>query len=147
MTKFRTRLLIALITLIIIVLVGLGILLGQLFKSYYLQSFNEHLKKESNLFSIYISDNGGVNSINKKDVLKIANMLDVRATITSTEGEILHESVDMNQSHSSELKTIIDKVIKKKHAKEDIFTEDDGYDLHYFWKPITKEGQRKDIYS
>jgi two-component system phosphate regulon sensor histidine kinase PhoR len=141
MTKLRTKLLIALITLIITVLVGLGILLGQLFKSYYLQSFNEHLKKESNLFSIYISDNGGVNSFNKKDVLKIANMLDVRATITSTEGKILYESVDTNQSQRRELKTIIDKVIKKKPAKEYMFTEDDGYDLHYFWKPITKEGQ------
>jgi two-component system phosphate regulon sensor histidine kinase PhoR len=54
MTNFRTRLLITLITLIITVLVGLGILLGQLFKGYYLHSFNERLKKESNLISTYI---------------------------------------------------------------------------------------------
>lgn len=44
MTKFRTRLIIALITLIIFVLVGIGLLLGQLFKSYFLESLNDHLK-------------------------------------------------------------------------------------------------------
>jgi two-component system, OmpR family, phosphate regulon sensor histidine kinase PhoR len=40
MIKFRTRFLIALITFICIVLVGLGILIGQLFKYSYLQSLN-----------------------------------------------------------------------------------------------------------
>ncbi|MGG3469708.1 ATP-binding protein [Neobacillus pocheonensis] len=44
MTKFRTKLIIALITLIIFVLVGIGLLLGQLFKSYFLESLNDHLK-------------------------------------------------------------------------------------------------------
>ncbi|MDQ0197027.1 two-component system histidine kinase PnpS [Neobacillus ginsengisoli] len=43
MIKFRTRLLIALITFICIVFVGLGILIGQLFKNTYLNSFNDRL--------------------------------------------------------------------------------------------------------
>ncbi|MEH7303780.1 two-component system histidine kinase PnpS [Neobacillus drentensis] len=46
MTKFRKGLLISLIILIIAVLVGLGILLGLFFKSYYLESLDEHLKIE-----------------------------------------------------------------------------------------------------
>ncbi|WHY84964.1 ATP-binding protein [Neobacillus novalis] len=46
MTKFRTRLLITLITLIITVLVGLGILLGQIFKIDFLDSLNETLQLE-----------------------------------------------------------------------------------------------------
>ncbi|WP_223591034.1 two-component system histidine kinase PnpS [Neobacillus bataviensis] len=44
MIKFRTRMIIALITLIIFVLVGIGLLLGQLFKSYLLDSLNDHSK-------------------------------------------------------------------------------------------------------
>lgn len=44
MTKFRTKLLIALNILIIIVLVGLGILLDQLFKIYLLEALSETLK-------------------------------------------------------------------------------------------------------
>ncbi|MFF2450477.1 two-component system histidine kinase PnpS [Neobacillus sp. NPDC058068] len=46
MTKFRTRLLITLIALIITVLVGLGILLGQIFKIDFLDSLNETLQLE-----------------------------------------------------------------------------------------------------
>lgn len=46
MTKFRTRLLITLITLISTVLVGLGILLGQIFKIDFLDSLNETLQLE-----------------------------------------------------------------------------------------------------
>jgi two-component system phosphate regulon sensor histidine kinase PhoR len=46
MTKYRKGLLITLILLIMAVLVGLGILLGQFFKSYYLESLNEHFKVE-----------------------------------------------------------------------------------------------------
>jgi two-component system, OmpR family, phosphate regulon sensor histidine kinase PhoR len=46
MTKFRKGLLLSLILLIIVVLVGSGILLGQFFNSYYLESLNQHLKIE-----------------------------------------------------------------------------------------------------
>lgn len=46
MTKFRKGLLISLIILIITLLVGLGILLGQFLKSYYLESLSDHLKME-----------------------------------------------------------------------------------------------------
>ncbi|MFK9091211.1 two-component system histidine kinase PnpS [Bacillus salipaludis] len=46
MTNFRTRLLFVLITLIIIVLVGLGILLGLMFRYDFLDSLNEQIKIE-----------------------------------------------------------------------------------------------------
>lgn len=55
MTKFRTRLLIALITLIICVFIVFGILLGQLFNNDYLQSFNERLKMEQLFWVLFIS--------------------------------------------------------------------------------------------
>jgi two-component system, OmpR family, phosphate regulon sensor histidine kinase PhoR len=143
MTKFRTRFLIGLITLIIIVLVGLGILLGQLFKNYYLQSFDEHLKKEINLFSMYIMDNGGVNAFNKKDVTKISKMLNVRATVTDTAGIILYDNVSNSNTTRSGLKEIINDVVKKNPQKQDRLEEGNGYDLHYYWKPITNNGHKE----
>jgi two-component system phosphate regulon sensor histidine kinase PhoR len=126
MTKFRTRLLIALITLIITVLVGLGILLGQLFKSYYLQAFDEHLKKESSLLSIYIEDNGGVSGFNKNDVLSIARMLDVRATITNTDGFVLYDSVTTDTDDNGGLNEIIDEAVKKRPEIVNRFEAGDG---------------------
>lgn len=143
MTKFRTRLLIGLITLIITVLVGLGILLGQLFKSYYLQSFNERLKNESNLLSTFIEENGGVDSFNKKDIVKISQMLNVRATVTNSDGIILYDSGSMSNTNISGLKEIIHEVIKKNPQIQDKLEEGDGYDLHYYWKPIIKNGQKE----
>src|SRR4051794_11946317 len=46
MTKIRKGWLLSLIILIITVLVGLGILLGQFFNSYYLESLNQQFKVE-----------------------------------------------------------------------------------------------------
>ncbi|HEY2419828.1 MAG TPA: ATP-binding protein [Neobacillus sp.] len=143
MTKFRTRFLIGLITLIIVVLVGLGILLGQLFKSYYLQSFNERLKKESNLLSIYIEDNGGVNSFNKNDVVKISKLLNVRATVTNNDGIILYDSGSMSNTDKAGLTGIIHEVVKKNPQIEDKLKEGDSYDLHYYWKAINNNGQKE----
>ena len=143
MNKFRTKLLIALITLIISVLVGLGILLGQLFKSYYLQSFNERLKIEKNLLGTYIEEHGGVSSFKQQDVLKISDMLNVRATITDQHGNILYDSGEFNDLSSTGLKKIIDDVVKKKIVKEARLEEGDGYDLHYYWKALTKDAQKE----
>ncbi|MCM3568316.1 two-component system histidine kinase PnpS [Neobacillus mesonae] len=143
MTKFRTKLLIALITLIISVLIGLGILLGQLFKSYYLQSFNERLIIEKNLLGIYIEENGGISSFNKVDLLKFSDLLNVRTTITDTKGDFIFDSGEISDHNSSRLKKIIQEVIKKKTQQEDRFEEGDGYDLHYYWKPLTRNGQNE----
>ncbi|WP_312471116.1 two-component system histidine kinase PnpS [Neobacillus sp.] len=145
MTKFRTKLLIALITLIIIVLVGLGILLGQLFKSYYSQTFNERLKIERNLIITLIEEKGGVSSFNKEDVLKFSEKLNVRATITNLEGKILYDSgtSTINDNNGNGLNEIINEVIKKKPKIEDRLEEGDSYDLHYYWKPIKKDGQKE----
>lgn len=63
MNTFRTRLLFALLTLILVVLIALGLLLGQLFKSYYLNTFDARLQKESELASSYVEGNGGIGSL------------------------------------------------------------------------------------
>ncbi|WP_462412465.1 two-component system histidine kinase PnpS [Neobacillus sp. Marseille-QA0830] len=138
MTKFRTKLFIALITLIICVLVGLGILLGQLFKSYYLHSFNERLKIENELLSFYIEENGGIDSFSEQTVLKISDLLNVRTTVTDTNGNILYDTGVVDNSGISK---IISEVIKKKTKQDEKFEEGDGFDLHYYWRPIKKDDQ------
>lgn len=142
MTKFRSRLFIALITLIIAVLLGLGVLLGQLFKSYYLHSFNERLNKESGLISLYVNDHGGLDAISKNDILKISTMLDVRVTLTDTKGKVLYDSGIHNNTNKSSLTKKINEVINNKLKNGDKVEEGDGYDLHYYWKPLIKEGKR-----
>ncbi|WP_042459623.1 two-component system histidine kinase PnpS [Neobacillus dielmonensis] len=139
MTKYRTKLFIALITLIIAVLIGLGILLGQLFKSYYLQSFNERLKIDNNLLSFYIQENGGINSFNQQAVFDISDILHVRATVTDTEGNILYDTGKVKNNADSGLSEIIPEVIKKSPKQDEKFEEGDGFDFHYYWEPIKKD--------
>jgi two-component system, OmpR family, phosphate regulon sensor histidine kinase PhoR len=141
MIKFRTRLLIGLLTLIITVLVGLGILLGQLFKSYYIDTYNGRIQKELNLLTIYIKNSGGVGAIKSEDVMSISRSLNVRLAITNDKGLIIQDSDGTNQSAIYGLKENINEVIKEKSKKETILVEHDEYDLHYSWKPIKKDGQ------
>lgn len=143
MIKFRSRLFIALISLIIAVLLGLGILLGQLFKSYYLQSFDDRLKKESNLISLYVNDHGGLDSIGKNDILKISSMLDVRVTLTDNKGKILYDSGIHNNTNKNSLTNKINEVVKNRLNKGDRVEEGNGYDLHYDWKPIIRNGKNE----
>jgi len=143
MTKFRSKLLIALITLIILVLVGLGVLLGQLFKSYYLNSFNDRLKIERNLLTFYIEESGGMGSFKEKDVEKISHILNVRVTTTDLAGQIQSDSGDLYHNQSSALQDIIHEVVKKNPKIEDRFEQGDGFDLHYYWKPIVENGKKK----
>jgi two-component system, OmpR family, phosphate regulon sensor histidine kinase PhoR len=143
MSNFRTRLLIALITLIITILVGLGILLGQLFKSYYLETYNERLQKEINLLSIYIEDNGGVNNVTTQDIKIFSSMLNVRLAITDDEGKILHDSGYESQSNLKGLKENINEVIIDGTKQETKLVEQDEYDLYYAWRPILKDTEEE----
>jgi two-component system, OmpR family, phosphate regulon sensor histidine kinase PhoR len=143
MNKFHTKLLIALIMLIIIGLVGLEILLGQLFKSNYLDTYNERLNKESNLLSMYIENNGGVQSIDHEGVLKISKILNVRLAITDTKGVLLFDSGKMETSNNNGIKENINEVIKEKPNNETKLVEHEDYDLHYSWKPVLNAGEKE----
>jgi two-component system, OmpR family, phosphate regulon sensor histidine kinase PhoR len=143
MIKFRTSLLLTLISLIIAVLLGLGILLGQLFKSYYLQQFNEHLKKDSNFIGLYINDHDGLQSISRNELLKISKALDVRITITNNNGMVINDSGNINEDESGGLEEKIYQVVKKTPDNIERVEEGNGFDLHYYWKPILKEGKQE----
>jgi two-component system, OmpR family, phosphate regulon sensor histidine kinase PhoR len=143
MNKFRTKLLLALISLIVVGLSGLGILLGQLFKSNYLDTYNERLEKESDLLSLYIENNGGVNSINQQGVLEISGMLNVRLAVTDLKGIILFDSGEMDSSNINGIKENINEVLKDKPKNETKLVEHDEYDLHYSWKPVLKDGEKE----
>ncbi|TYS19719.1 cell wall metabolism sensor histidine kinase WalK [Rossellomorea vietnamensis] len=92
MIKFRSRLLFALIMLIIVVLIGLGLLLGQIFKSYYLQSFNHRIEKEAKLVVNEVIGTQEPQSIADEQIEEISNLLDIRVTITGPDGNILKDS-------------------------------------------------------
>ncbi|WML47317.1 ATP-binding protein [Neobacillus sp. PS3-34] len=136
MTKFRTRLLFALITLIISVLLGLGLLLGQLFKNYYLHSFDDRLKKESNLLSMHIVNNGGIALLDKQELIKTSRILETRITLSDNQGRILFDSGKTTGKNKSRHEQIIKKAVTKKSNKQSKLETSSGNELHYYGKPI-----------
>ncbi|KAB2338803.1 cell wall metabolism sensor histidine kinase WalK [Cytobacillus depressus] len=143
MMKFRSRLLYGLITLIFAVLIGLGLLLGQLFKSYYLHSFDERLKKESALISNFIGDEGGIDSIKKDEIGKYSKMLDARVTVADNEGAIIHDSGKFSYIDTSWHENMITDLINKKNVSHYLVENTGDYDLNYYWSPILLEGKKE----
>lgn len=141
MIKFRTRLLFALITLIFAVLIGLGILLGQLYKSYYLNAFDERLKKETKMISSYIEDEGGIRTLKSGSIDSFSKVLNARVTIVDVSGAIIYDSKPLKgASSNNDHHAVIKSMIKKDAAGHHLIEVDAGYDLHYYWRPIVQSG-------
>ncbi|RSD27690.1 two-component system histidine kinase PnpS [Mesobacillus subterraneus] len=143
MTKYRTRLLFALITLIITVLVGLGLLLGQLFKNYYINSFNERLKIEMNLLTSNIEQNGGLGSLNAEEITRMSTVLNARITIVDLDGHIHLDTGELVNTHIGRHRDIIGEIVRDQPGKQNDLEVGGGYDLHYYWNPIIHNGEKE----
>ncbi|EWG10500.1 two-component system histidine kinase PnpS [Cytobacillus firmus] len=143
MTTFRTRLLFALLSLILVVLIALGLLLGQLFKSYYLNTFDARLQKESEMAASYIEGNGGIGSISVERINELGDILDVRVTATDSKGRILMDSSVKSETTQNRHQEIIFEVLKKKSAYESGWEVAGGFNLHYYWQPVMINGKKE----
>ncbi|MBD8068943.1 two-component system histidine kinase PnpS [Bacillus sp. PS06] len=131
MNKFRFRLLFGFITLILIVLIGIGVLLGSMFKGFYLNTFNERMEKETNLVEFYVRDQG----LQYPDLLKnlelMSESLNADITILDENGKLL--------LHSSENGSDVEQVISHHLSKSGNFQlVDDTYDVYYYGAPLLK---------
>lgn len=140
MIKFQFRLLFGLITLILAVLIGLGLLLGQLFKSYYINAFDERLKKESELIASYVVEEGGIQTIKSETINSFSDMLEARVTVVDTEGLIIYDSEKQVDTSAKKHQEIIKEMIQNKTVGQNLIEVSEGIDLHYYWKPIKYSG-------
>ncbi|MEH6990129.1 two-component system histidine kinase PnpS [Cytobacillus firmus] len=143
MTTFRTRLLFALLSLILVVLIALGLLLGQLFKSYYLNTFDARLQKETEMAASYIEGNGGIRSISIERINELGDILDVHVTATDSKGRILMDSSIKSETTQNRHQEIIFEVLKKKSAYESGWEVAGGFNLHYYWQPVMINGEKE----
>ncbi|HEY4551084.1 MAG TPA: ATP-binding protein, partial [Bacillus sp. (in: firmicutes)] len=139
MTKFRTRLLFTLLTLFSIVIIALGLLLGELFKNYYLNTIDERLEKENALIAASVEDSGGVTSIQHDRLTNFSKKLDVRLSIIDRDGVVLYDS----GLNSNELKGISNRITKIDGEIKNEFKVIDQSNLHYYWEPILHNGQKE----
>lgn len=141
MTKFRTRLLFAISTLIIVVLIAAGLLLGQLFKSHYVNNFNERVQKETIFISNYIKENGGITAFLKGGKkTELTALLGSHFTILSANGTVLYDSYANRKNSPKNHASILHKIMRDKGSdKEGYEVVDGSANLHYYWKAIEKD--------
>lgn len=143
MTRYRSRLLFGLITLIFIVLIGLGLLLGQLFKSNYIDTYDSRLNKESSIISAYIEESGGIQHFNQEKMEWFSDTLDSRISIVNLEHRIIYDSGSIENIDDKHHKSIINEILhdhEDKDGRENALEVGGGYNLHYYWTPVLLNG-------
>lgn len=143
MTRFRTRLLLAIISLIVVVLIAAGLLLGQLFKSHYVNNFNERVQKETIFISNYIKENGGITAFLKGGKkTELTALLGSHFTILSANGTVLYDSYVNRKNSPENHAAILHKIMRDKGSdKEGYEVVDGSANLHYYWKAIEKDNK------
>jgi two-component system, OmpR family, phosphate regulon sensor histidine kinase PhoR len=137
MIKFRSRLLFALIMLIIGVLIGLGVLLGQMFKSYYLQSFNNRIEKEAKLVVNEVITDQEPQSVSEDQIEEISRLLDIRVTIAGPDGQILKDSGPFTDMDEEKQRNAISEITEEWNSGQAQNTMiKSGSDVVYYWQPI-----------
>ncbi|WP_456278037.1 two-component system histidine kinase PnpS [Bacillus sp. AK128] len=121
MNKFRSRLIFGFISLVLVVLLGLGIILGQIFKSFYTNTFIQRLEKEANLVAMLFEENGIENHTSREQVKAIGDALETRITVLRTNGEIILDSEREPNLISEETKQTFDRVINSNSEKGEAF--------------------------
>ncbi|WLR50185.1 ATP-binding protein [Bacillus tianshenii] len=101
MSKFRSKITFALATLILAVLVCLGILIGQLFKSFYVNTFEGRIDKEAALITQMIENSAETNTPIAETIKEVGGNLNADITILKTNGKIVAQTADENFTNTS----------------------------------------------
>lgn len=141
MNRFRSRLLFALITLIIVVLVCLGLLLGQLFKTFYLNTFNQRLVKETNLVTMLVEEETTITNELQKHLDDVSGTLSARISITDKDGIVLYDTNGPSPTGEDSHQDIIRDTIQNNKDKDRIFYEQNN-EFYYYGSSITRDGVR-----
>lgn len=135
MIKFRSKLLLATISLIAFAMFILGVLLVQLFESNNYQNFEKNIQKQAILIVKYIKENGGVSDfLNNPEAKASLELVDKSVTIVSESKEIKYISKQPKGISREQHASFITKEIKDGMKGHD---ELEGIvDFHYFWYPV-----------
>ncbi|WP_102345313.1 two-component system histidine kinase PnpS [Bacillus sp. Marseille-P3661] len=92
MSEFKTKIIFSLSFLILTVLVALGFLLGQLFKNFYINTFEERMDKEANLIISLIANEDIRQNTVDQIIKEVSASLDAGVTIVLPDGKSVVES-------------------------------------------------------
>ncbi|RDI44242.1 two-component system histidine kinase PnpS [Falsibacillus pallidus] len=139
MNRFRKRLLFWLILLILIVFISLGILVGQLFKNFYTDSFNLRLKMDTSHLAEKIENGGGINKLDKKQLEFSSDLLSVRITVFNKNGDKLFDS---GSARDREIRTFFNSIKSQDFLGQHVQGASD--ETQYYWESVKSPGNSLD---
>ncbi|UOQ46175.1 PAS domain-containing protein [Halobacillus salinarum] len=91
--KSNTRPLLTYTILVAVVIMGLGVLLAQLTRNYFVNIFEERIEAESQYFATYMERYEQEGELNKKELYDLSKQLNTGMVFISNDGEILADTV------------------------------------------------------
>ncbi|WAA10174.1 two-component system histidine kinase PnpS [Fervidibacillus albus] len=137
MKNFRFKLFFALITLIIIVFVGLGILLGQLFENYFVRTIQEHTTRETELIVNQLEKEGSLIPYDDESLQLVKETLNADVLILSKEGDLIFQSSEETFETMDERATA--QILENAKSENSGLYEGTENDLFYSWQIIEFE--------
>jgi two-component system phosphate regulon sensor histidine kinase PhoR len=138
MTSFRSRLLFGLVTLIVSVLICLGILLGQLFKDFYVETMNKRMEKEAKTVAILLK-NESLDQI-RPALQEMSEALSSRITVLDSKEKTLFDTGHVAHISDEDHERIIRDILHKNQLNQFSIIEK-THDVYYFIVSFSKDGQ------
>lgn len=135
MNRFRSRLLFALIPLVLIVLVAVGLLLGQIFNSYYTSSFIENMEKEAKLTESIIAEKGLSHTESFRIITELGNTFKSQIIVMDEKDHVVYDEGKVEYNH---LQLIENALPTMKSKKAGYYYTVQKEKLAYYGLPIMK---------
>lgn len=138
MNKFRSRLLFALISLIVTVLVGLGLLLGQLFKGFYMDNFNKRMENELRYVASVVEWEGIRYSLSYPETLnRVETSLQESISLLDEHGKVLYDS--KGRKSEIESNAAISDILSKLDNRTDVVEGKSGDSQLYYYGVLLQD--------
>ena len=136
MIKFRSKLLLVVISLIALVMIILGAFFVQLFESHNYKNFEESMATQVEEIVIYIKENGGIEALqNNSDTLKGLQLLSLSVTLVAKDAGVIHTSSVPNHLNKEEHLAYVQTFLNQ--SEQGYGEIQGGNETYYFWQPIT----------
>jgi len=123
-------------------LIGLGVLLGQLFKNFYLDTLNKRIETEARLVALFIESRVNGETPIDEHLKTISDTLSARITVLDNRESILFDTGQISRISDERHKNMLRNILRKKeeHEKGYSFIEEQ-HDIYYYIVPFYENKQ------
>ncbi|MCL7747770.1 two-component system histidine kinase PnpS [Halalkalibacter alkaliphilus] len=144
MYKLRFKIMLAVLSITLLVLIGIGFVIGKLYEDFYINNLTDRVEKEASLAAYMLAEYGLEEENAQKRALEIAEMLDSRVTIILLDGTVIGESAtDPKTMDNHLLRPEIEAIENEESVSYIRYSETVQDELLYYAVPIIEENGNK----